>query len=198
MAAFPSTPVASSARVRSIQPTLISTSQNMKRQARTRGAQRWAATLSWAVMTRAIFMPVWAFVVALRGQYGTFTIVLPGHDTPQGSWAGGAPLVDGASQVGRSVNIKGLTAGQTGIAKAGDFIKFADTKVYMVTADANSDGAGKATITIEPALIVSPADSEAIVYTSVPFTMCLTGDTNEYPVQPPLLFTFDLGMVEAY
>lgn len=196
---FPTSPAPSTIRLGAVQPTLVSIGQSLKRQVRTRGAQRWKASLSWRNRTRAEWAPIWAFVMAQRGQYESFQIVLAGHDTPQGSWAGGAPLVDGASQTGRTVNLKGFTPSQTGVIKAGDLLKFSDSKVYMATADANSTGAGKvAALAIEPALMTSPADAEAVVYTSVPFTMALAGDVNEYGVQAPLFFDFSLDLMEAW
>lgn len=196
---FPSSPEASSVRIRTIQPALVSEAQSFKRWARTRGAQRWAMVLSWPSMTKATFMPLFAFCMAQRGQYGTFQIVLPPpFNAPQGSWAG-TPVVDGASQVGNAINIKGLTPSATGIAKAGDVFKMAGhSKVYMVTADANADGAGKAALAIEPKLVLSPADLEALTITAVPFTCALAQDINEFPGRAPSLFTFEVSIKEAY
>ena len=196
---FPSSPAPSSVKLGTIQPTLVSVGQSLKRQTRTRGAQRWKATLSWPNRTRAEFAPIWAFLMAQRGQWDSFQIVLAGHDTPQGSWAGGAPLVDGAAQTGRTVNLKGFTPSQTGVVKAGDLLKFGDTKVYIATADANSTAAGKVVgLAIEPALMVSPADAEAVVYTSVPFTMALASDVNDYQVQPTPLYAFSIDLMEHW
>jgi hypothetical protein len=196
---FPASPVASSIKLGSIQPALVSTAQSLKRQTRTRGGQRWKVSLTWQNRTRAQIAPVWAFVMAQRGQWDSFQIVLPGHDTPQGSWAGGAPLVDGASQAGRTINLKGFTPSQAGVIKAGDVLKFSDSKVYIATADANSTGAGKvAALAIEPALMVAPADGEAVVYTSVPFTMALASDLNDYGIKPPLFYDFALDLMEAW
>lgn len=197
---FPAAPASSAAALRSISPTLISTAQSLKRQVRSRGGQRWGAKLQWAPMLRASFAPILAFCIAQRGQFGSFQIVLPTpFDTPQGSWAGGAPQVDGAGQVGRTINLKNFTAGQSKVIKAGDLLKFIDSKVYMATADADSDGSGKvASLPIEPALIVSPGNGEAVVYTSVPFTMMLNGDVIELAAEPPALFTYSLDLFEAY
>lgn len=197
---FPASPVASAVAVRSISPTMVSVGQNMKRQVRSRGGQRWGAKLTWGPMLRSSFAPIWGFCIAQRGQLGAFQIVLPPpYDTPQGSWAGGAPQVDGAGQVGRTLNLKGFTPSQSKVIKAGDFIKFLDTKVYVAIADADSDGAGKvAALPIEPALIISPGNSEAVVYTSVPFTMMLNGDLVEQTIEPPALFTYALDLLEAY
>lgn len=197
---FPAAPVASAIDVRSVSPTRVSIGQSLKRQARSSGAQRWGVSLTWADMLQAAFAPIWAFCIAQRGQFGSFQIVLPPpYNVPQGSWAGGAPLVDGAGQTGRTLNLKGFTPSQAGVVKAGDFFKGADSKIYMATADANSTVAGKVVaLPIEPALIVSPADGEAIVYTAVPFTMQLSGDIVAHPVRPPALFTYSLELLEAY
>jgi hypothetical protein len=197
MSAFPSTPLPGSVKITAWTPTLVSTAQSLKQQVRSRGGQRWKIDFTWDKRTRAQVAPIMAFIAALRGQYNTCTVIVPGHDTPQGSWAGGAPLVDLGSQTGRTLNIKGLTAGQTGIAKAGDFIVIAgDTKVYMVTADANSDGSGKAALSIEPALMLSPANNAAITYTAVPFTVALAADMQEFPIEAPVLYSFGLSFVE--
>ena len=117
---------------------------------------------------------------------------------PQGV-ASGSPLVNGASQSGRTLVTDGWTPSTTGILKAGDFIGIAgQTKVYMVTADATSDAAGNATLTIEPALMATPADNAALVVRNVPFTLALATDTLEMAVQPPVLYNFSLSLVEAY
>lgn len=198
---FPASPVASNVSVRSNSPTLVSIAQSLKRQVRSRGGQRWGAKLTWGPMLRASFAPIFAFCIAQRGQLGAFQIVLPTpYDVPQGSWAGGAPQVDGGSQVGRTVNLKNFTPSSSGVVKAGDFLKFpSDSKVYMAIADANSDGAGKvASLPIEPALTVSPNNGDALVYTAVPFTMMLNGDLVEHPIEPPALFSYALDLIEAY
>lgn len=195
---WPTTPVANSAAVRSNSPTLISTAQSLKRQVRSRGGQRFAIGLDYTNLRRVDLAPLWAALIALRGQYNTTTIVVPGYsDTPQGTWSG-TPLVKGAGQTGRSVIIDGFTHGQAGVAKAGDFIKFADTKVYMITADANANGSGEATVSIEPGLIVSPADNEPVVSSNVAFTCALTTDTSELPLKPPVLADLSLSFMEAY
>jgi hypothetical protein len=199
---FPTTPVPSEIRIRSIQPTLVSVAHSLKRTVRTRGGQRWGITARWPRTTRALFAPIWAMVVKQQGRWDTFTWVLPKYGVPQGTWpTSGTINVDGASQTGTTLNIKGLTAGQTGIAKAGDFFVAAGaSKVYMVTADANSDGSGKAALSIMPKLVASPADNAALTYTSVPFTLALAEDMNEFGASSPAGMTlgFELELVEVY
>ncbi|HET9701764.1 MAG TPA: hypothetical protein VFP70_12655 [Burkholderiales bacterium] len=193
---FPSSPAPRAVRVRSLTPTLVSVAHSLKRQVRSRGTQRWGLALSFPPMTRAQFAPIWAFLVAQRGQYETFTYTLPGH-AAQGTWAG-TPLVNGASQTGRSVLCDGFTAGAT--VKAGDFFKFGGhSKIYMVSADGTADGSGNLTLSIEPALMQSPADNEALTSSSLPWTVALASDNAEYDVSPGLIFgNLEVELVEVY
>ena len=195
---FPLTPSPSAIKIQSLAPTRVSVAHSLRRSTRTTGAQRWLVTADWMGLTRAQFAPIQAFVIAQRGQWDSFAMVLPGHKVPQGV-ASGSPLVNGASQSGRTLVTDGWTPSTTGILKAGDFIGIAgQTKVYMVTADATSDAAGNATLTIEPALMATPADNAALVVRNVPFTLALATDTLEMAVQPPVLYNFSLSLVEAY
>lgn len=203
MSQWPTSPVPIGLpRISSISPTLISTAQSLKVQKRTRGGQRWSIALDYANMTRAQWAPLWAFITALRGQYGSCTFVMPAgtYDTPLGTWAtSGTIKTDGTGTAGaRTVALKNFTNSQTGVVKAGDFLKLADSKVYMATADANSDGSGKATISIEPALIVAPAGDETVTYTSVPFTVRLAADQQDHSARPPFLINYSAQLVEDY
>jgi hypothetical protein len=79
---------------------------------------------------------------------------------------GGTPLVDGASQTGGTINLKGWTFTITNVLRAGDILTFAGvyavnpvTKLstgrlqqFVVTAAANSSGAG-----LTPAVAISPS-----------------------------------------
>ena len=147
-------------------------------------------------MTRAQFAPIHAFVLKQRGQYESFQVVPPVVNAGLGSPAG-TPLVNGADQTGRSVVTDGWNNAIV-IFKAGDYLKFANhDKVYTVTADVTSSGAGAATIAIEPALITSPADDSAITYTSVPFTVALTTRVQEFSTGTTGLFEFEIDLEEV-
>ncbi len=195
---FPANPAPASLKIRSMQPTLVSTAHSLQRQVRSRGGHRWMLSASWPALTRAQWAAFYGFAQAQRGQYGTFTYVLGGYlSSPQGAGTG-TPLVKGASQSGRSVITDGWTALVTGILKAGDFIKFAGhAKVYMLTADVDSDYTGSATLAIEPALFATPADNEAITVNNVPFTVAFGSDTRETDVAPGKIFTFAADMIEV-
>ena len=61
--------------------------------------QRWECDVTLPAMARADAEQWVAFLVSLRGQFGTFTLGDPVGASPRGS-AGGTPLVNGASQTG--------------------------------------------------------------------------------------------------
>ena len=195
---FPANPAPSALKIQSYQPTRVSISHNLRRSVRTNGAQRWVITADWVGLTRAQFAPIQAFVLAQRGQWDTFSAALPAHKLPQGI-ATGTPLVNGANQQGRSLATRGWTANLAGVMKAGDFLGIAgQTKVYMVTADANSDSTGSATLVIEPALLAIPSDNVNLAVRNVPFTLALGGDTLESAVAPGGIYNFSLQLVEAF
>lgn len=203
---LPSSPAPREVELRSVNGTLISEGASMKRQARSKNAQRWGIKFVYAPMERDDWAPILAFLVAQRGRYEAFQVVLPSPlYLPRGSIPG-SPVVD--NEVGsptelqagrRTVNTKGWTSGQTGVLKAADFVKFTGhTKVYMVTADANSDGSGKAALAIEPALIEGPAHGSALTVSSVPFTVSLASDTLQTVLAVNPEFGVEIDMVEAY
>ncbi|MFH1984119.1 MAG: hypothetical protein ABIL58_19950 [Pseudomonadota bacterium] len=195
---FPTTPAPSKVSIESFYPTFVSTAHNQSRQVSQRGGHRWFLTLDFPKgLTRAELAPIFAFLVAQRGQYDTFTYTPPVVDDPRGS-VSGTPLVDGASQTGRTIATKGWTASQTGIVLAGDFIRFAGhNKVYMITANADSDGSGEADISIDPALLASPVNEAVITVTDVPFTVGLLDDRSGFALDGPTFeFTKAIQFIE--
>lgn len=195
---LPTTLKPAQATLKSTQPTRVSVSHSLKRQARTDGVQRWSIRLQWPPMLRVHLGELFAFLLSQRGQADTFTTTLQGQTAPQGSWAG-SPVVNGASQTGSTVALSGFTASQTNVVKAGDLLKFAGhTKVYMATADASSNASGQASVAIMPALVTSPANGEAVVSSNVPFTVALTSDNLETSMQPGVVYGLAIDLVEVY
>tara|TARA_B110000285_G_scaffold103216_1_gene117451 strand:- start:245 stop:844 length:600 start_codon:yes stop_codon:yes gene_type:complete len=194
---FPTSPAFQSLNIKSIQPTLISRTISGRRQARQIGGQLWKMTATFPPMTRAQFAPIYAFIVAQRGRYESFSLVPPVVGNPQGS-AAGTPLVNGASQTGRSLETDGWSQ-NTAIFKAGDYLKLAgNDKVYMVTADATTAVSSSAlTLTIEPALVASPANDEVIIYESIPFTVALTSGVQEFATGATGVYEFEIELEEV-
>jgi len=195
---FPSSPVFESLKITSYSPTLTSVSHNLMRQVRTRGSHQWYIEGVFPEgLSRAQWAPMYAFLVAQRGQYETFQFTPPYLDDTSGTPLG-TPVVDGADQTGRTVDTTGWTPLSTDLLKAGDFIRFNSMKkVYMVTEDVDSDADGDATISIEPSLRVSPVNSDAIVYNNVDFTVALTNDKQVFSLEAPTLFSLEVSMIEV-
>lgn len=186
---YPTTPEFQAVNLKSTHNNLKSTTISGRVQVRTIGGQKWEFSAKYNPMTRAEFQPVFAFVTSQQGSLGTFTIVPPVVGSTSGT-ATGTALVNGATGVGAtSVPVDGFT----GTIKAGDFIKFGHTKVYMVTADI--DGAGD--ISIEPALVTAVSDNEAMTYNDVAFTMRLRNDVQQYGISRFEYYTYEVDMEEV-
>ena len=193
---FPTSPAFQSLAVSSNQSTFVSRSISGRRQSRQIGGQYWRMRASFPPMTRAQFAPIYAFVIAQRGRYESFSIVPAVISTGQGS-PSGTPLVNGADQTGRSLVTNGWS-NSIAIFKAADYLKIAgNDKVYMVTADVSSNGSGEASIAIEPALVASPANDAAITHSSVPFTVALRSGIQEFATGTNGLFTFEIDFEEV-
>ena len=108
-----------------------------------------------------------AFLVSLRGQYGSFYLGDFDARTALGTagTSAGTPLVNGADQTGNSLVCDGAPNSQTGYLKAGDYIQLGSgstQRLHMVVADSDSDSSGNFTLSTEPALRESPANNLAI------------------------------------
>ena len=136
---------------------------------------KWYASYTLPPLTEAEAGEWLAFLIKLRGQANSFFAFDPAKTTALGTPTG-TPLVDGASQTGNSLVTDGWTA-STLVLKAGDYISVAGTQnqLFMVVADATSDGSGDCTLTIEPSIRVSPANNAAITVASPTCVMRLDG-----------------------
>jgi len=148
-------------------------------------------------MTRDEFAPIYAFVVSQRGQYETFTYTPPLIGVARGAM-GGTPLVNAVHAVGVTSIATDGWPNSTLVLKAGDFVKFAGhNKVYLVTANATTDGTGAVTLTIEPPLNTALANNEAITVNGVPFTVALVSDVQAFGLEMGPIYSFSLNMVEV-
>jgi hypothetical protein len=128
-----------------------------------------------------------AFLLSLAGRVGTFTMAIPGSETPRGV-ATGTPLVKGAGQTGRSLIIDGFTTSTVGILKAGDWIQLGSgstTRLYKVLADVDSNGSGEVTVDVAPKIITAPADNDPVVVTSAKGLFRLKNNSNPINIKPP-------------
>ena len=111
-------------------------------------------------------------------------------------------LVNGShTATDTTIAIDGFAGDGAGRLKAGDFIKFAHDKVYMVVEDATSSS-NASTVTIEPPLREALTDNSSVTYDSVPFNVHLTSDVQEFATgqndkNGNLLFTYEFDVIES-
>jgi hypothetical protein len=188
--------------ISSNQKTLVSTTDSGKTYRRQIDGQRWKFTCQYKLKTRADFQSIMAFIIKQRGQKESFTITFPSYLNATGVEAG-TVLVNGVHAVAdTTIALDGFGADGSGRFKAGDFIKFnSHSKVYMIVADVTSSS-NAATVTIEPPLTTALANNGTTVYDSIPFTVHLTSDLQEFPSSNidkdgNLLYNFEFDVIEA-
>ena len=185
---------------KSNQRTLFSETDSGKTFRRQIQGQRFSFTVSYPPMTRADFAPIMAFIVKQRSRKENFTITLPTTFDSQGNETG-TLLVNGSHSVGdTTIAIDAFAGDGVGRLKAGDLIKFAHDKLYMVVADVTSSS-NAATVTIEPPLRTALADNSSVTYKSVPTSVHLTSDMQEFETNANdkdgnLLFNFEFDVIE--
>lgn len=179
---FPSTQGLRGLNFTNNQPNLISMSISGRRQAKTQGAQFFSFTVVTPPLNTAEYKDMMGFLAEQQGQFDTFEIVLPNLSTPAGSVTGNVLDVVGAHIAGvKSIAVDGGTASQTDYLKRGDLVRFStDPKVYILTADANTDGSGAATLSIEPGIITALADNDTVETNDVKFTVFLGSPSQEF------------------
>ena len=186
--------------IKSTQNTIISKSISGKKLSRQVDNQRFGFTARIITAKRSdVYGELMAFIMKQRSSKENFTIIPPEIQNARGTISG-TVLVNGVHAVGdTTIDVDAMT----GNLKSGDFIKFnGHTKIYMVVADVTADGSNEATVTIEPPLISALANNEAVTYDSVPFTVHLTNDVQDFGVvgadkDGNLLYQFELDVEET-
>ena len=187
--------------LQSNQKTLFSETDSGKSFRRQIQGQRFSFTISYPPMKRSDFAPIMAFIMKQRNRKEDFTITMPSYLNAQGNETG-TLLVNGShSASDTTIAIDGFAGDGAGRLKAGDLLKFAHDKVYMVVADVTSSS-NSATVTIEPPLRTALADNSSVAYDSVSFKVHLTSDVQEFATSQNdgngnLLFSYEFDVIES-
>jgi hypothetical protein len=183
---YPTTPTPASIKITGVSPTLVSLTHSLKRQARSRGGQRWLMELDYPPLSRSEFAPLFAFANDQQGQYSTFTFTPPIYKDAQGTCSACTSAVE-------AVGATSITVTMTGTLKAGDFVKFdSHTKVYMVTGDLSGNGE----LLIQPPLVAATT-AAAVVYSDVPFTMAFVNDGQTFARGISDMHEFSVALAEV-
>ena len=187
--------------LKSSQKTLFSETDSGKTFRRQIQGQHFSFTIQYQPMTRADFAPIQAFIMKQRSRKEDFTVTFPSYLNALGNETG-TLLVNGSHAVAdTTIAIDGFAGDGAGRLKAGDFIKFAHDKVYMVVEDVTSSS-NSATVTIEPPLREALANNSSVTYDSVPFKVYLTSDVQEFSTSSNdkngnLLFSYEFDVRES-
>lgn len=190
-----------SVNLSSNQKTLFSETDSGKTFRRQVQGQKFSFTVQYPPMKRSEFAPIMAFIMKQRARKEDFTITMPSYLNALGNESG-TLLVDGVHAVAdTTIAINGFAGDSAGRLKAGDFIKFAHSKVYMVVEDATSSS-NASTVTIEPPLREALANDSAVTYDAVPFTVHLASDVQEFATSENdgdgnLLFSYEFDVIES-
>lgn len=196
--AFPTTKKPRVFNFSSNRPNTTAYTLSGKRSVKQFAAQYFSFSVQLPPMNQSDFMPFYAFLTKQKGSFESFTFEYPLDN--QGADKGETDIqVTGALAIGSStIAMHGFSASTTGVLKAGDFIKFAnDTKIYMVTADADSTAGGGASIQIEPPLQDAVVINEAVTVNKPSFKVALMQDDVMYSTDASGFFTLSFDVREV-
>lgn len=199
---YPSTPEFASVDFKINTPVQTTETVNGRKRRAGFGVSYYTFTGKYNTMPGALLRPVAAFIAKQYGQVESFQIVLPGISYSRGAdnaqAVGNAKVKTAATKGAFSVALKGLGANKE-VFKAGDFFKFAGhTKVYLVTDDLTSDGAGEGILYFSGKLVSNVAVDELLTITAVPFTVMLDQDVDEFTVGIGGLSSLEVNFREVW
>jgi hypothetical protein len=163
---------------------------------------RWSAMIAIPPVKREDSEYWNAFLLRLRGQFGTFLLGDPNAATPRGSAASaaGTPVVNGASQTGNNLNIDGLPASVTGYLLAGDYIQLgsaSSARLYKVLENVSTNASGEATLNLWPDLRSSPADGAIVVVSNAKGLFRLESNDATWSINNAGFYSISFSAVEA-
>ena len=161
--------------------------------------QWWEADVGLPPMRRE-FAEAWVTMLAkLNGIRGTLLIGDPDASTPRGNPVG-SPVVNGNSQTGQSLAVRGWTASAAGVLLEGDYIQIgtgAAARLHKVLSDVDADASGLASLDIWPRLRVSPADGTPLVTSSAVGLFRLAGNTRGWSTDAASIYGISFAVREA-
>jgi 3-dehydroquinate synthase class II len=195
---FPTSPNFRSLNFKDNRPTLVNQTLSGKKQVRQIGSQYFSFTVQMPPLQQEKAQEVFAFLQKQKGSFEDFTIVAPLDNLGAGKAETDIQVVGAHTSGDASIALDGFSASQTGALKAGDIIKFANhSKVYMVRDTADSLSAGEMTLTIEPNLVASLADNEAVTVNKPSFTVYLENNEIMYSTDASGFYSISFDVREV-
>lgn len=124
-----------------------------------RDGEHWAISMAFEQLQDTRRAELLAFLFKLNGAQHRFTV--QDFSYSRLGAGGGSPIVNGAGQTGKSLNITSGPASQTNWLRAGDKISVAGL-LHSVDADVDTAAGGTATILVSPRIFAAPANSAPV------------------------------------
>ena len=191
---YPSTPKANSMSWRLIMPSQTNASEwTGRRQTIASGRGWWECQIVLPPIVGTTNVNVWrSFIAKARGRANDFQI--PVDPTAQSASAS-TPLVNGASQTGRTLATDGWPVSTT-VLVACQFVTI-NNQLLQLTENVTSNGSGVATLTFEPPIRVSPADNAAIEYNN-PYCLMYFVEEPTLSVENGYVYSLSLNLRESF
>lgn len=170
--------------------------------------QMWSASITIPPVLRALAEPWVAFLLSLRGQYGTFLLGDPNMTSPRGSalvGSGGAAAdngaVSGANLSGAStIYADGFTGSETDLLLPGDYIQLGSgstATLHKVLTAVDSDSNGSVEIDIWPAIRRDLTDNEAITLSNCKGVFRLATNSRSWSINDSSQYGIQFDAMEA-
>lgn len=155
---------------------------------------RWYGTVTFTNRGGLDARKLRAFVTALAGPSGRFTMEPP--DMEQLGTRAGSGATSGAGQVGRTLATGGWTPGQPILFEVGDYFSV-NGELKQISERIASDGSGNATLKFSPPLRRSPANASPIEAVSPKGLFYLTDDNQaSWRVSAPYIYALSWSFIE--
>lgn len=148
--------------------------------------ERWSARIDLVPMERDEAEPWIAFLLSLKGRYGTFLLGDPAGATAQGTWAGSSPVVNGAHAArSATLNVRNLPSSAQWA--AGDWLQLgsgSSARLHKVLAAGGPSGSpSEATLDLWPRTRTTYADGDAITIASAKGVFRLAGNQVQWSIE---------------
>ena len=192
---WPSTVGFRTVNFRALSATKQTTTQSGRRIRISTAGTRFSATIQYPRMSLTNWKPIQAVATRLQGPLNSFDVQLPSI-SENSSGVTGITATSSVASAGASTVTLATNKNSQTIMKAGDVIRFAShNKVYMLTADATTDGSGNVDVAITPSLVEATTSASATV-DDVPFRMTLANDIQEYKYATDGTIAYEIDVIE--
>ncbi|CAB4139409.1 hypothetical protein UFOVP346_44 [uncultured Caudovirales phage] len=163
--------------------------------------EAWEASVSLPPMLRDDAANWVAFLVSLKGQFGTFLLGDPNCRTVRGAVGSATVLINLARTPGQdTLSLKGLPINTTGVFEPMDYIQLGSgstATLHMVLSRASSNASGITVVDIWPAVKRNVAVNEAVVYTNTVGRWRLKDNISQWQIDNISSYGITFDCIEA-